>query len=60
MGKATFQRRAEKHEMSLSGLPPSAPLFKGSPTGRLDAFHHDGTHPRRLWPWGSLDARGMN
>lgn len=50
MGRATFQRKTEKHQMNLSGLPPSAPLFKGSPTGRFDAFHHDGT----LGPWGGL------
>lgn len=60
MGRATFQRKAEEHEMSSSGLPPSAPLLKGSPTGRLDAFHHDGTRPRRLWPWGGLAVRELD
>lgn len=60
MGRAIFRQKAVTHEMSSSGLLQRPLLYKGSPTGRLDAFHHYGTRPRRLSPWSALAVREVD
>lgn len=60
MGRSTFQRRKEKHEMNLNRFPPSASLFNGSPADRVADSDHDGIHLCMLLPWGGLALRGTD